>query len=40
MNFPGVLFRDTAVLEKLDMSRAAGKPMDGHSPGLAGFDLN
>jgi adenine deaminase len=38
MNFPGVLFRVPAVLDKL---RAAGdRPVDGHAPGLAGKDLN
>jgi len=38
MNFPGVLYRVPAVLEKL---RAAGnRPIDGHAPGLTGLDLN
>jgi len=38
MNFPGVLFRVPAVLEKL---RIAGeRPIDGHAPGLSGLDLN
>ena len=38
MNYPGVLYRVPAVLDKL---RAAGdRPIDGHAPGLAGLDLN
>lgn len=38
MNFPGVLFRVPAVLDKL---KAAGdRPIDGHAPGLSGLDLN
>ena len=38
MNFPGVLFRVPAVLDKI---KAAGdRPIDGHAPGLSGLDLN
>ncbi|MDI7275303.1 MAG: adenine deaminase [Anaerolineae bacterium] len=38
MNYPGVLFRDPAVLAKV---QAAGrKAVDGHAPGLSGKDLN
>jgi adenine deaminase len=38
MNYPGVLFRVPAVLDKI---RAAGtRPIDGHAPGLTGRDLN
>lgn len=38
MNYPGVLFRVPAVLDKI---RAAGsRPIDGHAPGLSGPDLN
>ena len=38
MNYPGVLFRDPAVLAKVE---AAGrKAVDGHAPGLSGKDLN
>ena len=38
MNFPGVLYRVPAVLDKI---RAAGdRPIDGHAPGLSGLDLN
>lgn len=39
MNFPGVLFDDPEVLRKIDASRAAGKPVDGHAPGLLGDGL-
>jgi adenine deaminase len=38
MNFPGVLFRVPAVLDKI--RAAAGRPIDGHAPGLSGRDLN
>ena len=38
MNYPGVLFRVPAVLEKL--RAAQGRPIDGHAPGLGGLDLN
>jgi adenine deaminase len=38
MNFPGVLFRVPAVLEKLRI--AGNRPIDGHAPGLSGLDLN
>ncbi|GAB4321922.1 MAG: adenine deaminase [Bacteroidales bacterium] len=36
MNFPGVLFDDPEVVAKLDAARKAGKPVDGHAPGLRG----
>ena len=37
MNFPGVVYRVPEVLDKI---RAfAGRPLDGHSPGLSGRDL-
>ena len=38
MNFPGVLFGDEGVLGKIKVSE--GKVLDGHAPGLSGFDLN
>ncbi len=38
MNFPGLLYRVPAVLDKI---KAAGdRPIDGHAPGLTGLDLN
>lgn len=36
MNFPGVLFKDPEVMEKIAAAHAAGKPVDGHAPGLRG----
>jgi adenine deaminase len=38
MNYPGVLFRVPAVLEKIKI--AGDRPVDGHAPGLSGLDLN
>jgi len=38
MNFPGVLNQDPGVMAKLDLARNAGKPVDGHAPGLLGED--
>lgn len=37
MNYPGVVFRDPEVLKKIMAS--GGKRIDGHAPGLSGFDL-
>ena len=36
MNYPGVLFHDPVVMEKLALARKYGKPVDGHAPGLTG----
>jgi adenine deaminase len=36
MNFPGVLNADEEVMQKLAAAAAAGKPVDGHAPGLRG----
>jgi adenine deaminase len=36
MNYPGVLNNDPSVLAKLAAAKAAGKPVDGHAPGLMG----
>lgn len=38
MNFPGVLFDDPVVLAKIQAAKDAGKPIDGHAPGLMGAD--
>ncbi len=38
MNYPGVLFRDKIVMEKLMIAKEYGKPIDGHAPGLKGED--
>ncbi|RXK81723.1 adenine deaminase [Filimonas effusa] len=36
MNFPGVLNGDPEVMKKIAAAQAAGKPVDGHAPGLRG----
>ena len=36
MNWPGVIFDDPSVQHKLDIAKRAGKPIDGHAPGLVG----
>lgn len=38
MNYPGVLFKDTEVMAKITAAHKAGKPVDGHAPGLRGDD--
>ncbi len=40
MNYPGVLGGDPRVLDKLSLFWEAGKPLDGHAPGLSGKDLS
>ena len=40
MNYPGVIYRDPAVLEKISVALRMGKRIDGHAPGLDGLDLN
>ncbi|MFZ1799863.1 MAG: amidohydrolase family protein, partial [Chitinophagaceae bacterium] len=35
MNFPGVLHGDEEVLKKIAAAKLAGKPVDGHAPGLS-----
>ena len=39
MNFPGVLFNDSEVMNKIAAAKALGKPTDGHAPGLRGDDV-
>ncbi len=39
MNFPGVIFQDKKVLDKISVAKRFGKPVDGHAPGLNGLDL-
>ncbi len=39
MNFPGVLAGDPQVLAKIEAAKEAGKPVDGHAPGLRGREL-
>jgi adenine deaminase len=36
MNFPGVIFEDPEVMEKLKIAQEFKKPIDGHAPGLRG----
>ena len=36
MNFPGVLFGDKEVLQKIAAAKKYNKPVDGHAPGLRG----
>jgi adenine deaminase len=36
MNFPGVLFEDKEVMEKIAVAKKYNKPIDGHAPGLTG----
>src|SRR4030095_12560614 len=38
MNYPGVLFGDPVVMDKIKTAHELGKPVDGHSPGLRGED--
>jgi adenine deaminase len=38
MNFPGVLFRDEMVMEKIRIAHELKRPVDGHAPGLRGDD--
>jgi adenine deaminase len=39
MNYPGVIFEDKEVLEKINIAKTRGLPIDGHSPKLRGSDL-
>jgi len=38
MNFPGVLFGDKEVMEKIAIAKKYKKPVDGHAPGVKGED--
>jgi len=38
MNYPGVLFRDEAVMAKIELAKSLNKRVDGHAPGLRGED--
>ncbi|RLI56634.1 MAG: adenine deaminase [Candidatus Thorarchaeota archaeon] len=40
MNYPGVTYRDPAILEKIQVALRMGKRIDGHAPELTGLDLN
>lgn len=36
MNYPGVIYDDPMVLEKIKIAKELGRPVDGHAPGLMG----
>ncbi|UII23693.1 adenine deaminase [Fulvivirga ligni] len=38
MNWPGVLNRDPLVMTKINIAKELGKPIDGHAPGLKGYN--
>ncbi len=40
MNYPGVIFRDPQVMNKISITLNHRKPVDGHAPGLSGPELN
>ena len=39
MNFPGVINKNSEVMEKISLAKKYGKPVDGHAPGLSGEGL-
>ena len=39
MNYPGVIYNDPTVIQKIAAAKQLGKPIDGHAPGLTGADL-
>ncbi|WP_075341665.1 adenine deaminase [Tenacibaculum agarivorans] len=40
MNYPGVIYQDKEVLQKIAWAKHYKKPVDGHAPGLRGEDLD
>ncbi len=40
MNYPGVIYRDPVILDKIALTLHKGKRIDGHAPGIEGHDLN
>lgn len=38
MNYPGVLHNDAEVMAKIKAAKNVGKPIDGHAPGLRGYE--
>ncbi len=40
MNYPGVIYDDRKVHQKIRAAHEANKPVDGHAPGLRGKDLD
>ncbi|MEJ5244691.1 MAG: adenine deaminase [Bacteroidota bacterium] len=39
MNYPGVIFEDPEVINKIEIARKLNKKIDGHAPGLSGDQL-
>lgn len=39
MNYPGVIYNDKDVHEKLEVAKRLNKPIDGHAPGLMGEQM-
>ena len=39
MNYPGVIYNDPIVMEKIAIAHSMNKPIDGHAPGLRGENL-
>jgi adenine deaminase len=40
MNYPGLLYKDQKLLDKIALFREASKSVDGHAPGLTGGELS
>lgn len=40
MNYPGVLFKDSEVMKKIEWAKHFNKPVDGHAPGIIGDDIS
>lgn len=40
MNYPGVIYKDEEVLQKITWAKQYNKPIDGHAPGLRGKNLD
>ena len=40
MNFPAVIKGERETIAKIEAAKRAGKPVDGHAPGLRGYDLD
>jgi adenine deaminase len=39
MNYPGVVFQDEQVMQKIEAAHQQGVPVDGHAPGVMGEEL-
>ncbi len=40
MNYPGVVYCDPDVMQKLESAHTVGKVIDGHAPAISGYELN